>query len=207
MCIFCVVAEDDLAERAEPGGGSADSAAGSRAQSLHWILEKARSPEVQDRIREYVRDRHDATDPVWRDLIQDADVFLYGGPEGSITLLPRGANPALDKDVSALGDEAFRVLTSAGEVEVMVSFAQDILSSPASTKALEQMSGRLRKTGVTRLSPGVLLIMVVMWLIAVGLPAVETALPPRDQSLITNELATIGLALAITDLISKRKKG
>jgi len=36
--------------------------------------------------------------------------------------------------------------------------------------------GRIRKTGVTGLSPGVLLIMVLMWLIAVGLPAVETAL-------------------------------
>lgn len=134
------MAKDDFTERAKPGGGTADSAAGGRAESLHWILEKARSPEVQDRIREYVRQRHDATDPVWRDLIQDAHVSLYGGPEGSITLLSRGANPALDKDDSALGDEAFRVLTSAGEVEVVVSFAQDILSSPASTKALEQRS-------------------------------------------------------------------
>jgi len=43
-------------------------------------------------------------------------------------------------------------------------------------------------------------------IIAGALPLVQTALPVRDQALITNEEASLGLALAVVGLIMSKKQ-
>jgi len=47
---------------------------------------------------------------------------------------------------------------------------------------------------------------VLIFLIAGALPLVQTALPARDQALITNEEASLGVALAVVGLIMSKKQ-
>lgn len=52
-----------------------------------------------------------------------------------------------------------------------------------------------------------LILMIALWLIAVGLPVAETKLPVSQQAVITNEFATVALALAVTwRLLDNRRK-
>jgi hypothetical protein len=89
-----------------------------------------------------------------------------------------------------------------------VIIAERIASDPASQQALEQAAVRVRKTGVRDdSSPMLLLLVVILWLIAVGLPVIQAELPGKAQGIGTNEVATVGLALAITwRVLDKRKK-
>lgn len=53
-----------------------------------------------------------------------------------------------------------------------------------------------------------LLLVVLMWLIVVGFPMVQFELPGNAQEIVINEVATVGLALAITwRVLDKRDKG
>lgn len=87
--------------------------------------------------------------------------------------------------------------------------ARSIASDPASQHALEQVAASIRETGVRDdSSPMLLLLVVLMWLIAVGLPVVQAELPGNVQGIAINEVTTVGLALAITWRIrDKRNKG
>jgi hypothetical protein len=50
-------------------------------------------------------------------------------------------------------------------------------------------------------------LIVLTWLLAIGLPLVESQLPVDEQTVITNELATVAIALAVTwRAIDKRKE-
>jgi hypothetical protein len=85
--------------------------------------------------------------------------------------------------------------------------AQGIASDPASQQALEQAAVHVRKMGV-RDNNSLMLLIVLMWLIAVGFPMVQVELSGNAQEIAINEVATVGLALAITwRVIDKRDKG
>jgi hypothetical protein len=43
-----------------------------------------------------------------------------------------------------------------------------------------------------------LILMIALWLVAIGIPVAETMLPLSQQAVITNEVATVALALAVT---------
>jgi hypothetical protein len=98
--------------------------------------------------------------------------------------------------------ERFRGLSHADLI------AQHIASDPASQHALEQMAVRVRETGVRDdSSPMLLLLVVLVWLIAVGFPMVQAELPGKAQGIAINEVATVALALAITwRVLDKRNK-
>jgi hypothetical protein len=52
-----------------------------------------------------------------------------------------------------------------------------------------------------------ILLIALMWLLALGLPVVESQFPLTDQTIITNEFASVALALAVTwRAIDKRRK-
>lgn len=88
-----------------------------------------------------------------------------------------------------------------------MDFAQEIATNRANAHVLDQAASRLRKAaGASGASPGLLLIIVLILLIAGALPLVQTALPVRDQALITNEKASPGLALAAVGLIMSKKQ-
>jgi hypothetical protein len=168
---------------------------------MREILSRAMDPEIQARIREAVRDAYEAEDPVWRDLIQGADVVL----DGESMIILDGSSIPYEKDLSVLREEAMQLITSAGRVGIIVDFAQEIAASPAIAQVLDQLASRLRRAGASGASPGLLLIIVLMLLIAGGLPLVEAALSAKEQALITNEEASLGLALAVIGLIKSGK--
>jgi hypothetical protein len=63
-----------------------------------------------------------------------------------------------------------------------------------------------REAGASGASSGLLLVIVLILLIAGALPLVQTALPVRDQALITNEETSLGLALAVVGPIMSEKQ-
>ena len=86
--------------------------------------------------------------------------------------------------------------------------AQCIASDPVSQHTLEQVAVRVRETGIRDdSSPLLVLLVVLIWLIAVGFPMVQAELPGKAQEIAINEVATVGLALAITwRVFDKRNK-
>lgn len=55
------------------------------------------------------------------------------------------------------------------------------------------------------LTPVAVLLLALVWLVAIGLPVAQVKLPADMQVIIADELATIGLALVVTDRIRKKK--
>jgi hypothetical protein len=85
--------------------------------------------------------------------------------------------------------------------------AREISARPENQQALGRTADRLRKAGVpANASPALLLLVILIWISAVVLPVIETDLPVKTQTVITNELATIGVALALVDHIRGKKK-
>jgi hypothetical protein len=168
---------------------------------MREILARALDPEIQARIREAVRDSHEAEDPVWRKLIREADVVLDGE---SMIVLDSSSVP-YEKNLSDLREEAIQLITRAGRVGLIVNFAQEIATSPASAHVLDQAATGIRDAGGSQADPGLLLIIVIILLLAGVLPLLQGALPAGDQALITNEEASLGLALAVVGVIKSRK--
>ena len=48
------------------------------------------------------------------------------------------------------------------------------------------------------MSHGLVLIIALMWLLAIGLPVTEAKLPSAEQMVITNEFPTFAIVLAVT---------
>lgn len=85
-----------------------------------------------------------------------------------------------------------------GEQTETVDQAVAIAADPEITENLEKASNTIRSGGVEGTSPGLLLLLVLTWLIAVVLPVAQAELPETGQVIATNEIAMVGLALAIT---------
>jgi hypothetical protein len=47
---------------------------------------------------------------------------------------------------------------------------------------------------------------VLVWLLTIGAPVLQRFLPPEDQTVMSNEYATVTLGLAITTMILGRKR-
>jgi hypothetical protein len=90
------------------------------------------------------------------------------------------------------------------DTDAAISAASDITSDPRSTAVLEKVSSALRKAGATHLNSGVLLIIVLV-LITLGVSFAQTELPADAQSIITDDIAYLGLALAIVAYFKDRK--
>jgi hypothetical protein len=87
------------------------------------------------------------------------------------------------------------VLTESAEV---VDQAIAIAADSEITEGVEKASAKLGRAGLIGMSPGMMLLLVFIWLTAVGLPVAQAELPAAGQSVATNEIATVGLALAVT---------
>jgi hypothetical protein len=132
-------------------------------------------------------------------------VILHGGPEGTYYLLRENNQELRMQDLSELRKELVRLMTPAGAIEVAVDFARDLLADPRNETVIEvAASGAASTSG---LSPSALFIIILVWLVALGLPLTEAKLSVRDQGVVTNELATVGLALAATWRALDKSKG
>lgn len=180
------------------------------AEALHEILDQVAAPEMQDRIRDAVAlwlrvPPDDADEMTWERLVVDSDVILHGGPEGTYYLLRENNQELRMRDPSELRKELVHLMTPAGAIEVAVDFARNLLDDPRNEKVIEAAASGAAST--SGLSPSALLVIILTWLIALGLPLAEAELSARDQGVVTSELATIGLALAATWRALDKSKG
>ncbi len=72
---------------------------------------------------------------------------------------------------------------------------------------VEDFAFTVKKRGVAGLTPAQLLLLVLVWLMLMGEPAIEATFPPAVQQSLATEAGTISLAIALTTIILKRKDG
>jgi hypothetical protein len=98
---------------------------------------------------------------------------------------------------------AAQIIARAQPAEV-VELAQDIAADPENSEAIDKASSTIRKAGIAGLSPGLLLIIVLV-VITLGLSVGQTELPDKAQAVAANEVAYLALALAISDHLKRGK--
>jgi hypothetical protein len=93
------------------------------------------------------------------------------------------------------------------ESDQAIALAQEIAADPENAEALEKVSRTIHRAGLAGLSPGLLLIIVLIFLVAAGLPVALPELPAGAQTVVMGELASVSLALAIVGrLIDKHRQ-
>lgn len=110
--------------------------------------------------------------------------------------------------ISAVQGEGGLVLGNIG-MNITATVVADIdvirVTEHASVVVLEE-SGKL-PSGDQAAKAGQLLVLVLVWILALGGPIAQQALAPEAQAVLTNELATFGLALMITwRILDKRDR-
>jgi hypothetical protein len=107
-----------------------------------------------------------------------------------------------DRDVTAnqAGFEVVQAAQLLSRVEPgrAIALARQIAAGPENAAILDKVSGTVRRAGAAGLGPGVLLLIVLVYLIAIGLPAALPELPAGVRTVALGELASAGLALAVT---------
>jgi hypothetical protein len=71
---------------------------------------------------------------------------------------------------------------------------------------LKRLLTEASKEGIAKLSAGQVFLLAVAWILLIGVPVIQQALPPEDQAVANTEVGTVGLALAITTLIIQKRK-
>jgi hypothetical protein len=92
--------------------------------------------------------------------------------------------------------------TSAAESKIV---AEKVAADPENLPALRKTAADLRKAGVSSRTKKETLLSVVTWMVLLGFPAAIPMVPATDQGIVVNEIATVGLAIAITDHIRREK--
>jgi hypothetical protein len=81
------------------------------------------------------------------------------------------------------------------------------MAEPASPQGLVGVSAVPSLPNTAGMSHGLVLIIALMWLLAIGLPAADAKLPSAEHMVITNEFAAFAIVLAVAwRLIDKRRK-
>jgi hypothetical protein len=86
------------------------------------------------------------------------------------------------------------------------AIVRDVATSANAADEISKLSDQVEKHGVAGLSPAQLLLLVMVCLLAVGLPFAQVALPQGAQAVLADEEATMGLGLAITLAILQARK-
>jgi len=74
-----------------------------------------------------------------------------------------------------------------------------------SVQRIDELSAKAKKDGIGGLSTKQVLVLVLLWLLTIGAPVVQVALPPEAQTVVSNEYATLGLGIAITLVIVQNR--
>jgi hypothetical protein len=134
-----------------------------------------------------------------------------------------------DEDHARLAEDAFTLLTSTisqgVDISRYVPFRQvwQVKSVPAPATggitrpavtgvSAETQPGQARKTGLAHVGLGSLtvwqlLALVLLWVMALGFPFAQEAMPASVQGVSNSEVGTVGLALAVTAIIvAKHRK-
>jgi hypothetical protein len=69
-----------------------------------------------------------------------------------------------------------------------------------------ELATKASRSGIAGLSTAQVLVLVLLWLLAIGAPVVQKELPPEAQALLSNEYGTIGIAIALTLVVFNRQR-
>lgn len=78
---------------------------------------------------------------------------------------------------------------------------------PPPIEEVQDFAFTARQRGVAGLTPVQLLLLVLVWLVLAGEPAVEATFPAAVQQSFATEAGTISLAIALTTIVLKRRDG
>ncbi|MGH3217162.1 MAG: hypothetical protein ACRDPY_00280 [Streptosporangiaceae bacterium] len=95
------------------------------------------------------------------------------------------------------------------EASAVLSAHKVYLSEGAIVLPLEgigELAAKTSGTGIAGLSALQLFTLILLWLLAVGMPVAQQALPPEARTILSDEYGTIGLAVAITSVILAHKR-
>jgi hypothetical protein len=109
----------------------------------------------------------------------------------------------------AAGGHVTAAATLSGERTLRVAADEIHVEEDASVVRLEDihlLSARASRDGIGGFSPVQVLALVFLWLLALGGPVGQQALPLDVQAVLSNEYGTIGVALALTLVIVGRKR-
>jgi hypothetical protein len=93
-------------------------------------------------------------------------------------------------------------------VTVTATFPVRVIEAADYGTATEDARVEVRRDArLAGLNAGQVLVLVLVWLFTFGLPAAQLVLPPKAQSVLTNDYATFAIALAITwRILDKRER-
>jgi hypothetical protein len=146
-----------------------------------------------------------------------------GAYDGLVTYVnaPPGTGKAalIQRMASAIDSEAYVVLTAfasqaahlreLGVTSTTLARAAETINAVDADavlpKNLNTLMDRASKHGVAGLSFGQVFILVLAWLMMIGMPIAQQMLPADVQNMITGEVGTIGLGLALTAIIVKNR--
>jgi hypothetical protein len=141
--------------------------------------------------------------------------YIVGGgaAEGSAACAARQVSAAMDLEMAeVLAAVRKQVIIGPNQaIEAMAVLDADMitLSEGASVLPLEdvgELSVKVARDGIAGLTTTQMLVLVLLWLLTIGAPVVQQALPPEAQTLLNSEYGTIGIAIAITLAIVSRKR-
>lgn len=78
------------------------------------------------------------------------------------------------------------------------------VEDPDTNAVVDEVSAKVPEAKVAGLTRSQILLLILTWLVAMGIPFVATQLPNSGQVVVANEIATVGLALVIADKIRKQ---
>jgi hypothetical protein len=103
-----------------------------------------------------------------------------------------------------------RYVRGAGNVnaEAAVTAGEVITASDIENVGQENLNRLLTtaaQTGVARLSPGQVLLVVLVWLLVGGLGAIQQALSPEAQAVFNGDVGYVALGLTITATVIQKR--
>jgi hypothetical protein len=96
------------------------------------------------------------------------------------------------------------------DVDARVVMEADLIvlsegSSVTPLEDIDELSARASRDGIAGFSNTQVLALVLVWLLTIGAPVVQQALPPGAQTMLSDEYGTLGIAIALTLVILSRK--
>jgi hypothetical protein len=92
------------------------------------------------------------------------------------------------------------------EVITGTSIVPEELITSSAVESVDSLLDTASRDGVAKLSPLQILILALTWLLLVGIPVIQTQLPLEAQSIVTSEVGTVGLGIAITAIIMQKPR-
>ena len=113
-------------------------------------------------------------------------------------------------DIEALREDLLRRVSEMGQdvrgqdlrvkagVAAVAGTASNVSVATGSLEIVRGLSAQAAREGIAHLTKLDVLTLVLVWLLMIGAPVLQRFLPPEDQTVMSNEYATVALGLAIT---------